>query len=240
MLFSLIIAVASVLAGAVASVVGFGIGSLLTPLFAVRVGTQLAVAAVSIPHVFATGLRYWRLRAHVDRRVLVSFGIMSAAGGLAGALLHSVAGNRALAIVFGVILIFVGVSELTGLARRMRFGGWVAWTAGAVSGLFGGLVGNQGGIRSAALLGFDVDKEAFVATATAIGLVVDAARMPVYFATQAPAIARIWPLVLIGTVGTLVGTLVGVRALRRIPENAFRHIVAVILLVLGAYMTLWG
>jgi uncharacterized protein len=238
--FALVVAFASIVAGAVASVVGFGIGSLLTPLFAVRVGTQLAVATVSIPHVFATALRYWRLRAHVDRRVLVSFGIMSAAGGLAGALLHSFASNRALAIVFGVILIFVGASELTGLARRMRFGGWVAWTAGAVSGLFGGLVGNQGGIRSAALLGFDVDKQAFVATATAIGLVVDAARMPVYFATQAPAIAHLWQLVLIATIGTLAGTLVGVRALRRIPENAFRRIVAVILLVLGTYMSLRG
>ena len=240
MTFTLIVALASVLAGAIASVVGFGIGSLLTPLLAVRVGTQLAVAAISIPHVFATALRFWRLRTHVDRRVLVSFGITSAAGGLAGALLHSFGSNRALAIVFGVILIFVGGSELTGLARRMRFNGPVAWVAGAVSGLFGGLVGNQGGIRSAALLGFDVDKQAFVATATAIGLVVDGARMPVYFWTEAPAIVHIWPLVLVATLGTLVGTLVGVRALRRVPEHAFRRIVAVILLALGTYMAFWG
>lgn len=35
---------------------------------------------------------------------------------------------------------------------------------------------NQGGIRTAALLGFDVPKEEFVATATAIGLFVDGAR----------------------------------------------------------------
>lgn len=217
---------------------GFGIGSLLTPLLALRVGTQLAVAAISIPHVFATALRFWRLRAHVDRRVLVSFGVMSAGGGLTGALLHAYANNRALSIVFGLILIFVGVSALTGLARRMHFHGAVAWIAGAVSGLFGGLVGNQGGIRSAALLGFDVDKQAFVATATAIGLVVDAARMPVYFATQPREIAHIWVLILIATVGALVGTLVGVRALRAIPERVFRGIVAVILLALGAYMVL--
>jgi uncharacterized protein len=237
MTFHILLAVAAVVAGAVASVVGFGIGSLLTPLLALRVGTQLAVAAISIPHVFATALRFWRLRAHVDRRVLISFGVMSAVGGLTGALLHSFANNRALSIIFGLILIFVGTSELSGLARRMQFHGAVAWLAGALSGLFGGLVGNQGGIRSAALLGFDVDKQAFVATATAIGLVVDAARMPVYFATQAREIARIWPLILIATVGTLVGTLLGVRTLRRIPERVFRNIVAVFLLALGAYMT---
>ena len=240
MIYVLIIAVGSVLAGAIASVVGFGIGSVLTPLFAVRVGTQLAVAAVSIPHLLATALRFWRLRASVDRRVLLSFGITSAAGGLLGALLHSYASNRSLAIVFGLLLLFVGISELTGFARRMRFGGPVAWIAGGISGVFGGLVGNQGGIRSAALLGFDLDRQAFVATATAIGLVVDGARMPVYFATQTAAIARIWPLVLIATLGTLAGTVLGVRTLRRIPETAFRRIVAILLLLLGTYMLLRG
>jgi uncharacterized protein len=239
-IFALIIAVGSILAGAIASVVGFGIGSVLTPLLAVRVGTQLAVAAVSIPHLCGTALRFWRLRTHVNRRVLVSFGITSAAGGLAGALLHSYASNRSLAIVFGVLLLFVGVSELTGLARHMRFGGPVAWIAGAISGVFGGLVGNQGGIRSAALLGFDLERQAFVATATAIGLAVDAARMPVYFATQLAEIARIWPLVLIATVGTLAGTVLGIRTLRRIPEMVFRRIVAILLLVLGTYMLLRG
>ena len=240
MIFALIIAVGSILAGAIASIAGFGIGSVLTPLFAVRVGTQLAVATVSIPHLFATALRFWRLRAHVNRRALGSVGLTSAVGGLAGALLHTYSSNRSLAIVFGVLLLFVGVSELTGLARRMRFGGPVAWIAGAISGVFGGLVGNQGGIRSAALLGFDLDRQAFVATATAIGLVVDGARMPVYFATQMAAIARVWPLVLIATVGTLAGTMLGVRTLRRIPETVFRRVVAILLLLLGTYMLLRG
>jgi uncharacterized membrane protein YfcA len=52
----------AILAGAIASVSGFGIGSLLTPLLAVRVGSKLAVAAVSVPHLTATALRFWLLR----------------------------------------------------------------------------------------------------------------------------------------------------------------------------------
>lgn len=239
-MYEILVAAVSIFAGAVASVAGFGIGSLLTPLVAVRAGTQLAVAAVSVPHAFATALRYWRLRAHVDRRVLFSFGLTSAAGGLAGALLHNAANNRWLSVVFGLLLIFAGVSQFSGLAARMRFHGWVAWAAGALSGLFGGLVGNQGGIRSAALLGFDVPREAFVATATAIGLIVDAARMPVYFATQARGIAAIWPIVVTAVVGTMVGTLLGERVLRRIPERIFRGVVAAILVLLGAYMVWRG
>ena len=237
-MFEMIVFAAAVAAGAIASVAGFGIGSVLTPLLAVRVGTQLAVAAVSIPHFFATALRFWRLRAQVDRRVLVSFGIPSALGGLSGALLHSVAASRVLSIVFGAILIFVGLSELTGLSRRMRFGRTTAWIAGALSGFLGGLVGNQGGIRSGALLGFDIQKTAFVATATAVGLIVDLARMPAYFITQGAGIAGVWTLVATATAGAVVGTLVGEQLLRGIPERLFRQIVAVLLLALGAYMVL--
>ena len=44
------------------------------------------------------------LRRHVDRRVLLGFGIASAAGGLARALVHTVVSSRALAVVFGSLL----------------------------------------------------------------------------------------------------------------------------------------
>ena len=164
----LLVALVAVAAGSIASVAGFGIGSLLTPLLAWQMGTKLAVAVVSIPHVAGTALRFWRLRQFIDRRVLWSFGVMSAAGGLAGALLHIILASPILTAILGGLLIFAGVMGLAGLAQKMRFSGWTAWVAGAASGLFGGLVGNQGGIRSAALLGFNLPRDAFVATATAI------------------------------------------------------------------------
>jgi hypothetical protein len=44
--------VAGVLAGGIAAVSGFAIGSLLTPILAVRYGTKPAVAIVSVPHWF--------------------------------------------------------------------------------------------------------------------------------------------------------------------------------------------
>jgi len=231
-----LVAAIAVLAGAVASVAGFGIGSLLTPIFAWQMGTKLAVAAVSIPHAAGTALRFAMLRQHVDRKLLISFGLMSAAGGLTGALLQSYLGSPALTLVFGILLVFAGVMGLTGLAERMRFGGWMARVAGALSGFLGGLVGNQGGIRSAALLGYDVSKQAFVATATAVALLVDGARVPVYLATQGQEVAETWPYLLVATVGVLVGTVVGGRVLRRLPEKVFKRLVAGIVLVLGVVM----
>ncbi len=236
MFFELLLILSAVFGGAVASVAGFGIGSLLTPVLASRVGTKLAVAAISIPHAAGTAVRLWKMRAHIDRGVLWSFGLASAAGGLTGALLHSLAGGPILTALFAALLLFAGFAGVTGLAKRFRFRGVAAWIAGGLSGLFGGLVGNQGGIRSAALLGFDIARDAFVGTATAIALLIDAARLPVYLATEGGAIAGLWRQVLLMIAGVVFGTLVGRRLLARIPESVFRPLVSGLILALGVYM----
>jgi hypothetical protein len=230
----------ALIAGAIAAMSGFGIGSLLTPLLAVRYGTKLAVAMVSVPHLAGTAARFIGLRGQVDRRVFLNFGILSAAGGLTGALLNARAGSPVLAVVFGCLLVFAAVSGLTGLLDRRHFGRSTAWIAGALSGFFGGLVGNQGGIRSAALLGFDIRKEALVATATAIALIVDGARMPVYFAIESRAMLADWPVLITCIVGVLLGTFWGVRLLRQIEERTFRKLIYILILALGVYMLIHG
>jgi uncharacterized protein len=237
-LLGLVILLVAILAGGLASVAGFGIGSLLTPTLALATGTKLAVAAISIPHFVGTAQRFWLLRRHVDRRVLLGFGVASAAGGLAGALGHTWISSRTLSVVFGLVVALTGVSELTGWMQRVRWGRRSAWVAGAASGALGGLVGNQGGIRTAALLGFEVPKESFVATSTAIGLFVDVARMPVYLATGWREIAEIWPLLGTATLGVVIGTAVGTRVLTRVPQHAFRRVIAVSLIGLGIYMAI--
>lgn len=227
---------ASILAGAIASVAGFGIGSILTPLLALQLGTQVAIAAVSIPHLAGTALRFFMLRRSLDPRVLRDFGIASAAGGLAGALLHARTVDPVLRLVFGLLLLLAAASELLGLARRVHLSKSGALAAGALSGLFGGLVGNQGGIRSAAMLALPLKRDAFVATATATALLVDGVRMPVYFVSTGARIAEAWPIVLLATAGVVLGTLAGRTVLARIPERQFRSAVAVLLAMLGLYM----
>ena len=239
-MFELAVLLVSVAAGAIAAIAGFGIGSLLTPLLATQLPLKLAVAAVSIPHLLATAARFWMLRAHVDRKLLWSFGLFSAAGGLMGALAHRWASSPALTIVFGAALLLAATSELTGAAGRVQLTGPLTWAAGALSGLLGGMVGNQGGIRSAALLGFKTTRESFVATATAVALLVDLARMPVYLWLQGPQLGALLALIAIASVGCLLGTFFGRDLLRRLPETTFRRSVATLILILGLYMLARG
>jgi uncharacterized protein len=240
MWFDALVLVAGLAGGVIAAVAGFGIGSLLTPALASQVDARLAVAAVAIPHIAGTAFRFWLLGGRFDWQVLRTFGVASAAGGLAGALMQDRTPTPALTVLFGLLLLFTAAAELTGFGRRMRFTGVFAPVAGAASGVLGGLVGNQGGIRSAALLGAHVSKDVFVGTATAVGLMVDVARVPVYIWRYREGIGAIGPWVAIAMAGVITGTLIGRQVLRWIPEPSFRRIVGVLLGLLGAAMVASG
>jgi uncharacterized membrane protein YfcA len=226
----------AVLAGGVAAVAGFGIGSLLTPALIPLLGTRLAVVAVAVPHAIGTALRLWRLRDAIDWKLLRGFGVASAAGGLAGALAHGWLSGASLTKVFGALLILSGLAALVGWTKHVHLSRMAALIAGATAGLFGGLVGNQGSIRSAALLAFPLPPRAFVATATATAMIVDAARLPVYLAQSGSVVRDNPALIATMTAGVVIGTLAGDPVLRRIPERWFSRIVGVLLLALGMYM----
>jgi uncharacterized membrane protein YfcA len=234
--FTVAVLVVSVFAGATAATVGFGIGSLLTPLLAIPLGTGTAVAAVAVPHVLATAIRCWRLRTYIDRRVMLRFGILSAAGGLAGALLYTHLGRTALTRILGALLLLTATAQLTGWSARWHPRGAFVALLGLGSGFFGGLAGNQGGLRAAALTAFGLSPAAFVATATATGLLVDAARTPVYLWGGTGRLLGAWPLIGTAVVGVVAGTLLGERLLLGLPAQRFGQIVGTAVGVLGTWL----
>src|SRR5207253_11298419 len=124
--FTVAATVAAVIAGAIASISGFGIGSVLTPVLAIQFDVRLAIAMVSLPHLAGTFVRFLLVRAHIDRDVLLGFGAASAIGGLTGAALQSLVQSAGLAVIFGALLIFAGLGSITGFAQHMRFRGRVA------------------------------------------------------------------------------------------------------------------
>lgn len=220
-------------AGAVAAVSGFGIGSLLTPLLVVWMPTPHAVAILAIPHALATAIRFVRLRSDVHLPTFKQFGLASAAGGLAGAALQSWLGSSVLTVLLASLLVLAGSTELARRRVPLPETGFWRLLGGVLSGLFGGLVGNQGGIRAAALLGFRLTPRQIVATATASALLVDAARLPIYFLSAGPVIARSTSIWITASIGVTIGTFIGVPLLGRIPEPTYRRLVGLLLLLLG-------
>jgi uncharacterized membrane protein YfcA len=228
--------VLAVVSGATASVAGFGIGSLLTPLLAANFGTATAVAAVAIPHAAATALRCWRLRANVDWKVLQRFGVLSAAGGLVGALLYTRFSNDALALTLGLLLLSTAFATLVDLPSRIRATGTVVGVLGLLSGLFGGLAGNQGGLRAAAMLSFSLPPVHYVATATATAMLVDIVRTPIYVWRAGDVLTTMTVPLGVATVGVLIGTVLGERILLGLSIRQFRFAIAVLIGMLGVWL----
>jgi uncharacterized membrane protein YfcA len=191
------------------------------------------VAILAIPHALATAIRFVRLRSDVHLPTFKQFGLASAAGGLAGAALQSRLGSSVLTILLASLLVLAGSTELARRRVPLPETGFWRLLGGVLSGLFGGLVGNQGGIRAAALLGFRLTPRQIVATATASALLVDAARLPIYMLSAGPVIARSTSIWITASIGVTIGTFIGVPLLGRIPEPTYRRLVGLLLLLLG-------
>src|SRR5947208_14264396 len=72
--FTVAATVAAGVAGAIASISGFGIGSVLTPVLSTQFDVRLAIAMVSLPHLAGTFARFLIVRTRIDRQVLLGFG----------------------------------------------------------------------------------------------------------------------------------------------------------------------
>ena len=189
-----------------------------------------------MPHAFAAGLRLTLLWKEVSWTVLKRFGIASTIGSLVGALAQPAFGMRGLTIVLGALLVLTAFVTITGWLEARKVPHGVAYAVGGISGLFGGLVGNQGGVRSGALLAFDLSPREFVATGTAAAVLVDLARTPVYLWRAGSELNALIPAIGIMTVGVLIGTVLGERFLRRLPREKFRKIVAVAVGIVGVWL----
>lgn len=231
--FELAIVIVGFLAGITASVAGFGIGSFLIPLVSIQTGAKFAIALMSLPHFIGNSVRFWLLKSKINRRILIRFGLLSAAGGLIGALIHVFFVSNVLQIIFSSMLILAGILGVLQVSERLRLGKLSGSIVGFASGFFGGLVGEQGGIRSVALLGFDIEKEAFIATATATALIVDIVRMPIYFIAGFGQVNEFLPIIVLSSTAVIGGTLAGKSILKQIPQELFKRLVSFLILLLG-------
>jgi len=214
-------------------------------------GPALAVAAVAPVHLFHNLGKFLLLRSHVDRRILVQFGVPALAAAALGAwglarltdlpelgswsLFGQTFAICPLKLVIGLSLAVFSGWELLGGGGGIR--GVPLWTGGLASGLLGGLTGHQGAIRSAFFLGKDLPKETFIATGAAVACAVDITRIAVYvqlFRSMGGSIP--WPVVGAGIAGAAVGLWVGRHGLKQISGEGFRKVVGVGLLVFGVLL----
>jgi uncharacterized protein len=235
-IFLVAVLTVGILSGATAAVVGFGIGSLMTPLLLTRFEPSMAIALVALPHLIATAVRFIRHRRNIDRRVLLRFGIPSAVGGIIGGFLSGVLRSEALVGVLGGLLVLTGIANLTNGFWRWHPGAMTAGITGWLSGVFGGLVGNQGGLRAAGLSAFNLEPRTHLATSTAVALLIDAGRTPFYLARSGGALWHLVVPIAAATIGCVAGTIAGERIFLRLSKETYRRVIGAAVLILGIWL----
>jgi uncharacterized protein len=229
---------------------GFGLGTLLLPAFALFFAIEKAVALTAVVH-FLNGIfklvLVWR---HIDRGVVVRFGVPAMASAFAGAwlliwlagagpiLTYSLAGREVIVapakLMVGLLLLCFACAELLPSFREISFAPRYLPLGGLLSGFFGGLAGMQGALRSAFLIRSGLAKESYVATSAAIAFLIDVSRLSVYSRLVVAHHAELdYALLAAAVAAALLGSLLGNRALAKIAIGGIRTIVAVLLFAVG-------
>ena len=240
--YLLLVAVVSTGASLLTLFSGFGLGTLLLPVFALLFPVEVAVAMTAVVHGLNNLLKLGLLARWTDTRVLVRFGPAAVVGALAGAwLLGRLTGLEPIyeglrrpvgptAFTIALLMLVFAATELSprlsALSAPRR---WLV-PGGLASGFFGGLSGHQGALRTMFLLRSGMGKEAFVATGVAVAVLVDLTRVPVYLYDLPPGLWDTWPVLLTATLGAVAGAYWGRRLLPKVTYRAVR-------LVVGALMT---
>lgn len=230
---------------------GFGLGTLMLPVFSLFFPIPLAIGATAIVHFSNNIFKFGMLYRHIHVQTLIRFGIPALIAALGGSLLlgwigkmpviHSYyLGNHEcqisnLKLVIGCLMIFFAWFDLD-----PRFSYWQVdkkWMpfGGILSGFFGGISGHQGAFRSAFLTKSGLTKDQFLGTSNAIALIIDISRITVYSTTlNFTQLSGIKSILLTGIIFAFVGTYFGKKLVKKTTLTGIKRIVGVCLLVLGA------
>lgn len=233
---------------------GFGLGTVLLPVFAVMFPASIAVAATGVVHLVNNVFKGALLFRHADWRVVLRFGAPAVPAALLGAwLLGQLGGDTQVfawsaagrsfgptpaSLTIGALMILFAVLEMQPWFQRLGAPPRLMPYGGALTGFIGGLTGQQGALRSMFLLKSDLDPARFVATGVMIAILIDVSRLPVYAASfttmNGDLGSRGWALVGVGTLAAFCGAWLGTRYLEKATIGVVRVLVTTLMLAIGA------
>ena len=229
---------------------GFGLGTILTPVFMIFFPVDLAIALTGIVHFFNNIFKIILVGKNADKTVLLRFGIPAVIASFIGAwlLLHipdsdplftyTMFGKTfeifPVKLIISVLLIIFASMDLIPYFSKLQFGREKLPMGGALSGFFGGLSGNQGALRSAFLIKAGLTKEAFIGTAVVVSTFVDFTRLSVY-ATRfvKSGLTDNIALVIYATLAAIAGAYFGNKLLKKVTIKYIQILIAIMLIVIS-------
>ena len=229
---------------------GFGLGTILAPVFAIFFPIDIAIALTGVVHFSNNLFKIALIGRNTDKAVLLRFGIPAILASFAGAWLllkitvlptiveYELWGKTfeitAVKLIIALLLIIFSILEISPSFQKVQFGKDKLMWGGILSGFFGGLSGIQGAIRSAFLIKSGLSKEAYIATGVVIACLVDFTRLSVYASRFTTAnLHENMTLLISATLAAIAGAYFGKKLLKKVTLHSIQLVVAVMLILIS-------
>jgi uncharacterized membrane protein YfcA len=227
-----------IIASGIGTLTGFGTSTIMVPVMLLFYSVPQTLFFVGIIHFFGNVWKLLLFRKGLNWRLILSFGIPGIAATFLGASLVFNIPRPIFSKILGSFLIlyviYLSVESSFKVKSNIVFGAF----GGALSGFLAGVFGIGGAVRGLFLTAFDLPKVVYISTAGAIAICIDVTRLTRYFSQG----TRLPTLLLYGLPlfipASFLGAAIAKHIVDKIPQQHFRKIVAVFLLLMGIKLLL--
>lgn len=222
----------ALLAEVVGTIGGFGSSVFFVPIGNFYFDFHSVLGLTAIFHLFSNLSKIALFKKGLNKFLLFYIGVPSILFVIIGGLASKYISSIYLEIFLGIFLVFLSAlflykKELVIAASKKN-----SLLGGALSGFSAGLLGTGGAIRGLTMASFNLEKSVFIATSAFIDFMIDFSRTFVYYNNgyiHKHDMIYVPFLLVIGVLGTYIGK----RILNHIPQEKFRTISLVLILIIG-------
>lgn len=260
-----IVAIAVVFASGLTFFSGFGLGTIMLPVFSLFFDVSIAVGATAIVHLANNIFKFALVSKHIHFPTLLRFGVPAMIFGAIGGLLlkqidglptlytYIISGSTfeitTIKVVIGILMIFFAIFDLSPRLSNLQVQPKHLPIGGVLSGFFGGVSGHQGAFRATFLTKAGLTKEQFIGTSNSVSLAVDLARLIAYFVPATiiagnseirfrDALMEGQTLLIVGIAFAFLGTFLAKQLVKKTTIKGIQRTVGVLLIVMGLLMGL--
>jgi uncharacterized protein len=244
---------ATLLMSALALLSGFGLGTVLVPIFAIFFPLPLAIAATAVIHLVSSIFRTFFVGKSAHWNTVWKFGLPAIFAAVLGAYMLKLVANLKpifsyeflgfsihityIGLIIGIIILAASLFEMLPKLSDFSLPRKYIFLGGFLSGLFGGLSGYQGTLRTIFLIRSGLDKQQFIGTSAICSILVDLSRILIYgftiFSKNLTELRSISALLTAACAAAFLGSYIGFKFMHIISFKNLKILVGLMLLSLG-------
>lgn len=222
----------ALIAEIIGTVGGFGSSVFFVPIGNFYFDFYSVLGLTAIFHLSSNLSKIFLFKKGLNKKLLLNIGIPSVLFVIIGGFLSKIVNSGILEIFLGTFLVLLSGFFLIKEKMIIEASKKNAIIGGSLSGFSAGLLGTGGAIRGLTMAAFNLEKSVFIATSAVIDFMIDFSRTFVYYNNgyiHKHELIYLPYLIVIGIVGTYIGK----KILTYIPQNKFRKISLILILIVG-------